>query len=143
MNDAANPPFTVYYDGACPLCAREIAFYRRRSGAERMDWVDVAASPDAQVAPGLTREAALARFHARREDGVLVSGGAAFAEIMARLDRLRFIGRALRRRPLVDLLDFAYRAFLPIRPRLQRLAGGRCEDACAPPPPAKTQPPIL
>lgn len=138
MEHAADPPFTVFYDGACPLCAREIAFYRRRRGAERMNWVDVAANGEGQgegeVAPGLTREAALARFHAMREDGVLVSGAAAFAEIMARLDGLSLIGRALRRRPIVDLLEFAYRAFLPVRPRLQRLAGGRCEDACAPPP---------
>lgn len=138
MEHAGDPPFTVFYDGACPLCAREIAFYRRRRGAERMNWVDVAANGEGQgegeVAPGLTREAALARFHAMREDGVLVSGAAAFAEIMARLDGLSLIGRALRRRPIVDLLEFAYRAFLPVRPRLQRLAGGRCEDACAPPP---------
>lgn len=133
MEHAADHPFTVFYDGACPLCAREIAFYRRRRGAERLAWVDVSASGEAHVAPGLTREAALARFHAMREDGALVSGAAAFAEIMARLDGLSLIGRALRRRPLVDLLEIAYRAFLPVRPRLQRLAGGRCEDACAPP----------
>ncbi|TVR08850.1 MAG: DUF393 domain-containing protein [Salinarimonadaceae bacterium] len=134
MTNTQEPRFTIFYDGACPLCAREIAFYRRRGGAERMRWVDVSASDEAQVAPGLSRETAIARFHAMREDGALVSGGAAFAEIMARLDGLRPIGRVLRRRPLRDLLDLAYRAFLPIRPRLQRLAGGRCEDACSPPP---------
>ncbi|MEC8852758.1 MAG: DCC1-like thiol-disulfide oxidoreductase family protein, partial [Pseudomonadota bacterium] len=36
-------PLTIFYDGGCPLCAREIAFYRRRAGAGRLDWIDVAA----------------------------------------------------------------------------------------------------
>jgi predicted DCC family thiol-disulfide oxidoreductase YuxK len=33
---------TVYYDGGCPICAREIGFYRARPGAEGFDWVNVA-----------------------------------------------------------------------------------------------------
>ncbi len=30
---------TVYYDGTCPLCRREIAFYRRCAGATSIVWV--------------------------------------------------------------------------------------------------------
>ncbi len=127
------PAFTIFYDGACPLCAREIAFYRRRRGADRMRWVDVAQAPsEGEVAPGLARADALARFHVMDEAGRLVSGGRAFAEILARLDRFRLFGRALRREPLASLLDGAYAVFLPLRPRLQRLFGGRSRDeTCA------------
>lgn len=136
---------TVFYDGACPLCAREIAFYRRRRGADRIDWVDVAQIPaEGEVAPGLARADALARFHVMDEAGRLVSGGRAFAEILARLDRFRLIGRILRREPLASLLDGAYAVFLPLRPRLQRIFGGRadqpvCTDAgaCDPAPPRR------
>jgi predicted DCC family thiol-disulfide oxidoreductase YuxK len=132
-----SPAFTVFYDGACPLCTREIAFYRRRKGADRIQWVDVAqVSNEGEVAPGLARADALARFHVMDEAGRLVSGGRAFAEILARLDRFRLIGRILRREPLASLLDGAYSVFLPLRPRLQRLFGGRadqpvCTDAGA------------
>ena len=37
---------TVFYDGACPLCATEIGFYQRRRGAERVAWVDASACSD-------------------------------------------------------------------------------------------------
>lgn len=138
--DLNAPTLTIFYDGACPLCAREIAFYRRRKGAERLRWMDVAQlAPDQDVAPGLARADALARFHVMDAQGKLISGGRAFAEIMARLDGFRIIGRVLRREPLASLLDGAYAVFLPLRPRLQRLFGGRrdqpaCTDdgACDP-----------
>jgi len=35
-------PLTVFYDGACPLCRREIAFYQRLDRAQRLVWRDVA-----------------------------------------------------------------------------------------------------
>ena len=35
------PALTIYYDGSCPLCRREIAFYRRLRATMRLDWVDV------------------------------------------------------------------------------------------------------
>lgn len=138
--DTTAPTLTIFYDGACPLCAREIAFYRRRKGAERLRWMDVAQlAPDQDVAPGLARADAMARFHVMDAQGKLISGGRAFAEIMARLDGFRIIGRVLRREPLASLLDGAYAVFLPVRPRLQRLFGGRhdrpaCtdDDACDP-----------
>ena len=31
----------LYYDGACPVCSREIAMYRQQPGAEGVEWVDV------------------------------------------------------------------------------------------------------
>ncbi len=130
--DKQSRTFTVFYDGACPLCAREIAFYRRRKGADRLRWSDVAQlAPDQEVAPGLARADAMARFHVMDDQGRLISGGRAFAEIMARLDGFRTIGRILRREPLASLLDGAYAVFLPIRPRLQRLfGGGRAPATC-------------
>jgi predicted DCC family thiol-disulfide oxidoreductase YuxK len=123
----------VFFDGGCPLCRREIDFYRRRAGAEAISWVDISAVESDSVAPGLTREAALARFHVRRGDGSLVSGATAFAELWRALPAFRTIGRIAAIPPLPTLLEWAYRVFLPIRPTLQRLTGGgRRDAACAP-----------
>ena len=55
----AAPALTVFYDGSCPLCRREIDFYRRRRGAARIDWLDISGLPEGEVAPGLSRCAAL------------------------------------------------------------------------------------
>jgi len=127
------PALTVYYDGACPLCRREIGFYRRRRGAAALRWVDVsAAGAQAALPAALSREAALRRFHVALPDGRLASGGAAFAELWAALPGLRLAGRLCRRRPLVDALELAYRGLLPLRPPLQRLLGARCANAGRP-----------
>ena len=75
-----NRNIKVYYEGGCPLCRREIAFYRRTKGANNVDWIDLSDVSGDDVAPDLTCAAALERFHVRRADGLLLTGAAAFAE---------------------------------------------------------------
>ncbi|MFS0738603.1 DUF393 domain-containing protein [Sphingomonas sp. 1P06PA] len=107
---------TVWHDGTCPLCAREIAFMRRLDRAGAIRFVD-AADP-AAVCP-IDRGALLDRFHAR-EDGVMLSGAAAFAAMWRAIPLLRPIGLAARNPIVLALLERAYRLFLRGRPRLQR-----------------------
>lgn len=116
------PRATVYYDGACPLCRREIGLYRACPGAERIDWVDVAAIE--QPAADLDRASALARFHVRTADGRLVSGAAAFLALWRSLPGWRVAARLLAVPPLPWLLERFYRLFLRIRPAIARRIGG-------------------
>lgn len=104
---------TVFYDGACPVCRREIAAYRGMAGMEAVAWCDVS-DPRAQV-PGLDREAALARFHVRRGDGRIVSGAAAFLAVWRRNPRLGRVARILDRQPFLAVLELGYRGFLAVR----------------------------
>lgn len=123
--ERAGPPgacATVYYDGACPLCTREIAFYRRLEGASTLEWVDVSSTPEADLGPGLSSERALARFHVRDADGRLVSGGAGFIAVWERLPAFRWLAWVAARPPLCWLLEPGYRAFLRIRPLVSRAA---------------------
>lgn len=106
----------VWYDGACPLCRREIALMRRLDRAGRITFVDVA-QPDA--ACPLDRGELLARFHAL-ENGRLRSGAAAFAAMWRAIPLLRPFGEAARLPLMERLLDWGYVRFLRIRPRLQR-----------------------
>lgn len=115
----AQRSLTVYYDGGCPLCTAEIGVYRNRPGGEAVDWIDASACPAANLAPGLDRDAALGRFHVRREDGALLSGGQAFAALWSVLPGLSWIGRLFQRPGLSWLIDRAYDAFLVVRPPLQ------------------------
>jgi predicted DCC family thiol-disulfide oxidoreductase YuxK len=108
-------PPTVYFDGGCPVCSREIAMYRRQPGADAVCWVDAAACDANVFGPGLSRDAALARLHVRRADGSLVGGAAAFIAMWAALPRTAMLARWLNHRPVVALLDAAYGAFLVVR----------------------------
>ncbi|MAI49635.1 MAG: DUF393 domain-containing protein [Rhodospirillaceae bacterium] len=115
----------VFFDGDCPLCAAEISAYRNCRGGDEIDWVDVSRRHVAAdenidwVAPGLSRYDALRRFHMRRADGTIVSGGAAFAELWVSLPAWSKIGRMAKRWPLRTLTEAAYRIFLSLRPGLQ------------------------
>ena len=109
---------TVWHDGGCPLCRREIALMRRLDRRGAITFVDVA-DPDASCP--IDRAALLARFHAR-EDGEVLSGAAAFAAMWRAIPVLRPVGLAARSPLVLAGLEAAYRVFLRARPALQALA---------------------
>jgi predicted DCC family thiol-disulfide oxidoreductase YuxK len=99
---------TVLYDGACPLCRREIGLYRGLEPTQPLAFLDIsdpAATPAADLPEGLPRGELLARFHVRHADGRLESGARAF---IARLPGI------------AGVMEIAYRGFLRVRPALQR-----------------------
>ena len=113
------PSRTVYYDGACPLCQREIGLYRRATGAEALDFVDVS-KDDAPLGADLDREKALARFHVRDASGRLVSGAEGFVALWAALPRWRWLARIASLRGVTPMLERLYRQFLRVRPHVQK-----------------------
>ncbi len=105
----------VYYDGSCPVCSREIKFYRGRPGGNSFAWVDVTEADESALGPSLSREAALARIHVRRADGKVVNGAGAFAEIWRGMPGLRWLGLLVGVPPFGAIAEFVYRIFLRAR----------------------------
>lgn len=87
---------------------------RRLDRRRRISFID-ATGPHACP---IDRAELLARFHAR-EDGVMLSGAAAFAAMWRAIPVLRPLGLLARYRPVLYLLERAYLCFLNLRPRLQ------------------------
>jgi predicted DCC family thiol-disulfide oxidoreductase YuxK len=110
---------TVWYDGDCPLCLREIRLMRRLDRKQAIRFLDVHEGRDCPLAP----ERLLERFHAQEQDGPLLSGAAAFAAMWRAIPLLRPLGLAARWQPLQAVLERLYLLFLRARPTLQRWAG--------------------
>lgn len=108
----------VWFDGACPLCQREIALMRRLDRRQNIDFVDV--SDDADPSCPIDQAQLLARFHAE-EDGKVLSGAAAFAAMWRAIPGLRPLGLIARNRAVLSVLERLYLIFLRVRPRLQKL----------------------
>ena len=122
----------VYFDGSCPLCTAEIDHYAGQAGADRLNFVDVsgeAANPGADLTP----RDAMRRFHVRKPDGTLLSGARAFAAIWSVLPAWRWAARIAGLPGMPTALEILYRAFLPVRPLLSKLAtwfGARPVNTC-------------
>jgi len=115
----------VLYDGACPLCRREIAHVKglaERQGDSTLCFVDISHPSEGDTRSAAERAALLARFHVQRADGSRLDGAAAFVAMWQRLPGWRWLARLARLPGALPLLELAYRGFLLVRPSLQRIA---------------------
>ena len=118
----------VFYDGACPLCAREMRAVRRLDRRERIRFVDIASPGFDPGSTGRSRNALMDRIHARMPDGSMVEGVEVFRRIHATLGFGWLV--AMTRLPGISgALDAAYRLLARNR---YRLSGGRAGRADAP-----------
>ena len=118
------PQLTVLYDGACPLCRREIGIYHGLRPLQSDSPVCFADVNDTalRLPLGTTREQLLARFHVRGRDGALLSGAQAFLALWAAVPGWRWLALAGRLPGAAWLMERGYRLFLRWRPMLQRWA---------------------
>ena len=135
------PPYShdveVFFDGDCPLCAREIRALRRLDRKGRVRFTDIAAPGFDPASTGVPWEDLMARIHGRLPDGILIEGVEVFRRLYAAVGFPR-LAAATRLPGLSHLLEAGYRVFARNRLRLT----GRCADgACSlPPRPAAATP---
>ena len=111
---------TVLYDGACPLCRREVSVYQGLKPLQPLQWLDISAATTAFADPG-EKSRLMARFHVRRADGELLSGAKAFVALWLQLPGWRWLGCAASLPGATAVLELFYVGFLRIRPALQRV----------------------
>jgi predicted DCC family thiol-disulfide oxidoreductase YuxK len=123
----------LLYDGACPLCSREVAFLRRRDRAGRLALEDIAAPGFDAGRYGLDAAAVMARIHGVLPDGRVIEGMEVFRRAYAAVGLGWLLAPS--RWPLLSrLFDRAYAIFARNRLRWT----GRCEDgSCAVPAPRR------
>ena len=108
---------SVFFDGDCPLCRREIDWLRRRDVQGRVAFVDIGA-PDFEASDyPRTQDELMAEIHGQRADGAWLTGVDLFAELY-QLTGLPFLSWLFSNRLLYPLLNFSYRLFARNRLRL-------------------------
>jgi len=120
----------VFYDASCPICRREIDFYRRRRRADNIQWIDLSSAPEA-LPDGVTLREALAVFHVQMPDGRVLQGGSAFAALWRALPAFRVLGYVADVQPFRWILDRLYGLFLRYRkptPAQCGLMSGKIDD---------------
>lgn len=83
-NGGSQPSWTIkmLFDGACPLCMREVNSLRKAKGASNINFVDVAADDyDPYQHANIGFEEAMGKIHAIRRDGQVVTNVEAFKQL--------------------------------------------------------------
>jgi len=106
---------TVYYDGACTVCSKEVTLYNKLDQNRAIGWHDVSVGVGDLEGDGVTRADALARLHARLPDGRLVTGVWAFIAIWERLPGFRLFAPLAKWAPVRWILERGYDWFAPRR----------------------------
>lgn len=124
-------PLTLYFDGQCPLCAREIQLLGERASPNRLLFVDISDGAFDAKSLGFTLLQMESSLHARFGDGTWVTG------LDATLWSWRAAGLGIWAAPLSwrltrPLLNLGYRLFCRLRPHLAWLphpdGSSRCRD---------------
>lgn len=116
----------LFFDGACPLCAREVRFLRRLDAGGRVLFTDISDPAFDARALGKRPEDLMASLHARLPDGSWLDGVNSFRAVYSAVGLGPLV--AVSRLPgIAWALDRAYALFAKNRLRLT----GRCADgAC-------------
>ena len=112
-------PVTIYYDGECPLCSREVAHHRDRTKGVGVAYIDIAASDFDPAAHGVDRVRVQEVLHVKVGD-VMLTGTDAVIAIWDAVPSLRWLARFARLPGIYTIARLAYRVFARVRPYLQR-----------------------
>ncbi|NNJ91244.1 MAG: DUF393 domain-containing protein [Gammaproteobacteria bacterium] len=102
---------TVFYDGACPLCSREIAHYRQCSGSDDINWLDISQSKEQLQAYEIDYDSAMKRFHVLSPDGTYHTGAFGFVYLWSKLKPYKALSKLINLFSLASLLDWFYVRF--------------------------------
>jgi predicted DCC family thiol-disulfide oxidoreductase YuxK len=121
---------TVYYDGLCKVCSKEINHYKRQEGADQIVFIDICSQSFDAKAEGLDPKKIHKVMHVRRADGSMATRVDAFVEIWKYLPKYRLLVR-LAKNPLLKIsLETGYTLFAAIRPILPRYNNvNECSDS--------------
>jgi predicted DCC family thiol-disulfide oxidoreductase YuxK len=114
-----SPPITLYFDGLCPLCSREIAYYRSRANGAPVTFVDITDPGFNAASHGIDLSRAHKVLHVKRGERILTGVDAAIA-IWDAIPGYAWLARLARLPVLYGIMTLGYHVFALLRPYLPR-----------------------
>jgi predicted DCC family thiol-disulfide oxidoreductase YuxK len=102
---------TVFYDGKCGLCSKEISHYRKIAPSNIFNWQDITESADELNQEGITLAEGLRLLHAKDNSGQIHVGVDAFILIWKQLSRWRVLAFLVGLPIIRHIANAAYRVF--------------------------------
>lgn len=102
---------TVFYDGQCGLCSKEINHYKKVAAEGIFDWQDVTRDTTVLKQEGISVTQALKSLHARDNNGNMHIGVDAFILIWRQLPRWKVLAFWVGLPGIKQLASLAYKAF--------------------------------
>ena len=128
------PKLTIFFDGGCPLCKREVDFSQSKNQKGALSFIDINTSDfSSDLKYGITYKQAMDRIHAMKSDGSVIKDIKVFQEAYS-LIGLGWI-YAPTKLPILDKsIEFIYglwakyRLKITFRPSIEKLCAEKgCE----------------
>tara|TARA_Y100001960_G_C14533407_1_gene757255 strand:- start:49 stop:414 length:366 start_codon:yes stop_codon:yes gene_type:complete len=106
---------TVFYDGKCNLCSKEINYYKLIADDNLFKWLDIANNPKYLSLIGISEQDALLYLHATDENNNLFIGVDAFLLIWKNIKYWRILYFFLSQPIIKQFSNFIYKKFANYR----------------------------
>ena len=106
---------TVFYDGKCGLCAKEINHYKKIAPKHLFYWVDINDNPRVLKKYNISQEMALKRLHALDNNGILHIGVDSFILIWKEIKYFKILAYCVSLPLIKPVMQYLYGKFADIR----------------------------
>lgn len=102
---------TMFYDGGCPLCSKEVAHYRRIDANDNVNWLDISTHPESLKQHDIAYTAAMKHLHVLNSKGEMLRGAYAFQALWQALPRYRVLAYLVSFPGFLWMMDKVYNQF--------------------------------
>jgi predicted DCC family thiol-disulfide oxidoreductase YuxK len=102
---------TVFYDGKCGLCSKEINYYKKIAPLDVFDWQDITQDASSLNQENIQLSEGLKLLHTKDGLGKIHVGIDAFILIWNELDKWRHLAKIIALPGIRQIANFAYKSF--------------------------------
>jgi predicted DCC family thiol-disulfide oxidoreductase YuxK len=129
-NKDQNEPLTLFYDGGCPVCSREMRFLKKKDSKNLISFIDISSSDFNPSEYNKDQDTFMKQIHARLPDGTLITGMEVFRQAYQRVGH-GWILFPTKFPVIKQLADICYALFAKNRMRISKFLSRCGMSSCA------------